>query len=171
MTNDIGVTSRSSPLVKGFAKRKASSIVLTTLLAVAPLATLLAMTPQAHSSPTHGSVAATPAIAVAKGVHVTVDPRSFGVVIDRDAVAKLDRGQLVSVDISGIGRFDYVLDTVNKNADLLRLGGHVVGDVNQKIALGIGAEGVSGLIDTPTLTYALGHTGANGTRIELSAAG
>jgi hypothetical protein len=169
MTEDGDVNSCLPLWVKGFATRKASSFVLTTLLAVTPLATLLAMTPQAHSSPANMTGFATPAVSAAQGVHLTVDPRSFGVAIDRDAIAKLDKGQMVSVGIAGIGRFDYVLDTVSKNADLVKLGGHVVGDVNRKIALGIGAEGVSGMIDTPTLTYALGHTGVNGAKIELSA--
>lgn len=176
MTNDIGGVSRPPlsrllPWVSDFTTRRTPSLVLATLLAITPLATLLAMTPHAYSGQTSAAVPSTrmapPVEPIAKGVHVSVDPRSFGVVIDRDAIAKLDKGQLVSVAITGIGRFDYVLDTVNKDADILKLGGHVVGDVNQKIALGIGAEGVTGLIDTPTLTYALGATGSNGARIEL----
>jgi hypothetical protein len=169
MTNDIGWVSRLLPWINDFTTRRTPSLVLTTLLAITPLATLLAMTPHAYSGQTSAAVPSTAtAPSVAKGVHVSVDPRSFGVVIDRNAIAKLDKGQLVSVAIAGIGRFEYVLDTVNKDADILKLGGHVVGDVNQKIALGIGAEGVTGLIDTPTQTYALGYTGSNGARIELS---
>lgn len=170
MTSDTDEVSWFHPLAKGFTTRRTPSLVLTTLLAVTPLATLLAMTPHAFPGQTAVAVPSTKATPapVAKGVHVSVDPRSFGVVIDRESISKLAKGQIVSVSVAGIGRFDYVLDTVNKNADILKLGGHVVGDVDRKIALGIGAEGVTGLIDTPTLTYALGYTGLNGARIELS---
>lgn len=172
MANGNSGVSRLLPWICDFTVRRTPSLVLTTLVAVTPLATLLAMTPHAYSSPASaaGSSARVAALAVpvAKGVHVSVDPRSFAVVIDRDSIGKLAKGQVVSVAVAGIGRFDYVLDTVNRNADILKLGGHVVGDVDQKIALGIDAEGVSGMIDTPTLTYALGYAGVNGARIELA---
>jgi hypothetical protein len=88
---------------------------------------------------------------------IAVDTRSLDVLIDTDALSRLAAGKLVTVAIAGVGRFDYVIDQVVQDADVLEIAGHLAGDVSRKITLGLRAEGLTGLISTPGQMFALGY--------------
>lgn len=139
---------------------KTTPMLLKTPLSLA-LATMLAASPMAFSGQSTASAPSTSAARtapVAMILHITVDPRTFDVVIDKDTISRLKSGQILSVGVAGVGHFDYVIDDVGKNADLLEVAGHIVGDVKQKIALGVRNDGITGLIDTPKQTFALGYS-------------
>jgi hypothetical protein len=133
--------------------KKTPSLLLATLLA-----SLMTAPPTAFSAPSSAPGPLTkPAVPVSKDLHITIDPRSYDVVINKKTISRLEKGQVISVTISDTGNFDYVLDYVTQNADVLEVGGHIVDDANQKITLGIRGDGITGIIDTPKLNYALGY--------------
>lgn len=124
------------------------------------MAALLATAFPAHSA----SIAApsilvdAAALATADGqARIAIDPRVPEVAIDGGAIARLAAGQIVSVAIAGVGNLSFVIDYVHRDAEILEIGGHAAEDAKRKITLGVRADGVTGLIDTPTQTYALGY--------------
>lgn len=139
---------------------KTRPLLLAALLAAAPLA----LAGQAPATAASSKPAATAAMAV----HVRLDPRRSDATFDKDAIARLAKGQTLSVAVDGVGRFDYEVDFVKRTAELLEVGGHIAGNTKQKLTLGIRSEGITGLVDTPSMTYALGY-GIGGQKVgELS---
>lgn len=88
---------------------------------------------------------------------IAIDLQALEVAVDSEAISRLSKGKPVVVSIAGVGRFEYLIDYVNQDADVLAIGGHITGNPAPKITLGLRSDGVSGLIETPTLTYALGY--------------
>jgi hypothetical protein len=129
------------------------------------LAGLLAATPLAFSGQSPATIASSqPAATAAMAVHVKLDPRKSDATLDKDAIARLGKGQILSVAIDGVGRFDYEIDFVKQTAELLEVGGHIAANSKQKLTLGIRSEGITGLVDTPSMTYALGY-GVGGQKV------
>lgn len=88
---------------------------------------------------------------------IAIDPRVPEIAVDTEAMAGLVSGQTFFVSIAGSGRLSFVIDYVHQDADILQIGGHLPDNAARKITLGVRADGVTGLIDTPTQTYALGY--------------
>lgn len=101
---------------------------------------------------------ATLARSMPTGAHVAIDLRSLDVAVDTEAIARLAKGKGLTVSIADAGSFDYVIDYVVQDAELIEIGGHSAADAKRKITLGIRGDGVTGLIDTPKQTYALGYS-------------
>ncbi len=88
---------------------------------------------------------------------IAIDTRSLEVAIDADAIGRLTQGQTVSVAIAGAGNFAFIVDYVHRDREILEIGGHAEGAAARKITLGVRDDGVTGLIETPGQTYALGY--------------
>jgi hypothetical protein len=122
------------------------------------LAALLAASPLAFSGQAPATSASSkPEVMAANAIHFKLDPRSSDATVDKGTIARLTKGQILSVAIGGVGRFDYEIDFVRQTAELLEVGGHIAANRKQKLTLGIRAEGITGLVDIPGMTYALGY--------------
>ncbi len=122
-------------------------------LAVLPV---FAATPALHSLHIDPAALALVAVKVARP-QISINLQALEVAVDSEAISRLSKDKPVLVSIAGVGQFEYIIDYVNQDAEVLAIGGHIVGNPAQKITLGLRSDGVSGLIETPNLTYALGY--------------
>lgn len=89
--------------------------------------------------------------------HISVNPQSLNVAIDRNAIAHLKVGQIVSISIAGEGSFSYVVEQLINDADILEIRGYLRGHPDREITLGLRPEGLSALIKTKERIYAIGY--------------
>lgn len=78
--------------------------------------------PVTSGSPLNPAASAVP---VAPTLHVTVDPRTLDVAIDMEAISRLEKDQVLSITITGVGRFDYVLDHATRDGAPPEVPGHI----------------------------------------------
>lgn len=119
--------------------------------------------------PVHAAAASGPAAAAGSSLFVDVaaraaarpsiviDTRSLDVAIEAEAIARLAPGQAFTVAIAGAGQFTFIVDYVHQDREILAIGGHSDTAAARKITLGVRESGVTGLIETPDQTYALGY--------------
>lgn len=88
---------------------------------------------------------------------IAINLQALEVAVDSEAISRLSEGNPVAVTIAGVGRFEYIIDFTIQDAEVLSISGHIAGNPDQKITLGLRSDGITGLIQTPTQIYALGY--------------
>ena len=88
---------------------------------------------------------------------IAIDTRSLDVAVDAEVIARLAPGQTFTVAIAGAGQFTFIVDYVHQDREILAIGGHSDSAAARKITLGVRADGVTGLIETLSQTYAIGY--------------
>ncbi len=128
------------------------------------VAVLLSTALSAHAAPTSGQAAAAgPSLFVdvaaraAARPPIAIDTRSLDVVIDAEAIARLAPGQTFTIAIAGAGQFAFVVDYVHRDREILAIGGRSDNAAARRITLGVREDGITGLIETPSQTYAIGY--------------
>ena len=88
---------------------------------------------------------------------IAVNPGALTIAFDRTLLAQARSGDKLDLAIVGSGRFSYVVDQIITDADVIEISGHLAGDKDKTLSLGLRAEGLSGLIKTADRIYALGY--------------
>lgn len=133
--------------------QRVASLVAVLLSAAFPVHALAASGPVAAGSSLFVDIAAR----AAARPSIAIDPRSLDVAIEAEAITRLAPGQTFVVAIAGAGQFTFVVDYVHQDREILAIGGHSDTAAARKITLGVRESGVTGLIETPDQTYALGY--------------
>jgi hypothetical protein len=133
--------------------QRVASLVAVLLSAAFPVHAVAASGPAAAGSSLFVDIAAR----AAARPSIAIDPRSLDVAIEAEAITRLAPGQTFVVAIAGAGQFTFVVDYVHQDREILAIGGHSDTAAARKITLGVRESGVTGLIETPDQTYALGY--------------
>ena len=92
---------------------------------------------------------------------IAVDPAGRSIGVDPRTIARLGSGDRLTIAIVGDGRFDFIVDHILKTDEILEISGHLVGDADKRMNIGMRGDIVTGLISTPKMVYAVGYGNNN----------